>query len=311
MTEHFVTLFNSKFLPQGLSLNSSMKEHILDYKLWVICLDMNCYEILRQLNYEHINAVLLSDFETEELLSIKAKRTFTEYCWTLTPFSFKFVFSLNSDIKRLTYLDADMFFFDNPKKIYKEFEVSKKNVLITPHNYSPFYDQSKTSGRFCVQFLIIERDSGEAVRLDWEKKCSDWCFNRFEDDKFGDQKYLDAWPTDFADKVHVLVNREYLLAPWNILNYSIDQTVLFHFHGTRILNRNKVYIGNYLTPQSVYTYLYKPYLQNLHQSMDVLKKIGFTDVCQRKNKLSLKITSLLSLPYFIINLLKHKHIIKI
>lgn len=35
--EHFVTLFDSKFLPQGLELHKSMERHVPDFVLWIIC----------------------------------------------------------------------------------------------------------------------------------------------------------------------------------------------------------------------------------------------------------------------------------
>jgi hypothetical protein len=70
-------------------------------------------------------------------------------------------------------------------------------VLITDHGYAPEYDQSATSGQYCVQFMTFERDGGEPVRRWWEERCIEWCYARFEDGKFGDQKYLDDWPYRF------------------------------------------------------------------------------------------------------------------
>jgi hypothetical protein len=311
MREHFVTLFNSKFLPQGVSLYSSMEEHIENFNLWVLCLDIDCFNLLKKLNFKNLTPVLLSDFETIDLLNVKTKRTFTEYCWTLTPFTFKFIFNLDIKIKRLTYIDADTFFFDNPQKIFNEMNVSKKNVLITPHNYSPFYDQSKTSGKYCVQFVSVERGQGQEIINDWEEKCIDWCFNRFEENKFGDQKYLDDWPIKFKDNVHVLYNKEYILAPWNVMSYSFHESIMFHFHGLRILKNSKFFIGNYIIPNTYYNNIYKPYLKSLKKSIDILEGLGYFDVIQQDNNFILKLKSFLSVPHFIFRLFKYKHIVKL
>ena len=37
--EHFVTVFNSLFLPQGLALYDSMQKNLDSFKLWVVCVD--------------------------------------------------------------------------------------------------------------------------------------------------------------------------------------------------------------------------------------------------------------------------------
>ena len=54
----------------------------------------------------------------------------------------------------------------------------------------------------------------------------EWCFNRFEEGKFGDQKYLDKWPELFDDKVHILSNKELLLAPWNATRFPYTNSII-------------------------------------------------------------------------------------
>ena len=127
-------------------------------------------EILNNLSLPKVNLLRLSDIETEELKNLKKTRKTNEYCWTLTPFAPKFVFNNDSSIERVTYIDADLWLRKNPKLIFKEFEQSGKNVLITDHGYSLEYDQSDVSGQFCVQFIIFEREGGECVRKWWERK---------------------------------------------------------------------------------------------------------------------------------------------
>ena len=48
--EHYVTLFDSLFLPQGLALHISMERHLKDYTLWILCVDDQAHEILSKLN---------------------------------------------------------------------------------------------------------------------------------------------------------------------------------------------------------------------------------------------------------------------
>ncbi|HAO68133.1 MAG TPA: glycosyl transferase, partial [Verrucomicrobiales bacterium] len=41
--EHYVTLFNSLFLPQGLALYQSMVKKVQDFNLWILCVDEETY----------------------------------------------------------------------------------------------------------------------------------------------------------------------------------------------------------------------------------------------------------------------------
>lgn len=281
MPENFVTLFNSAFLPQGLALHSSMQTCIKDYKLWILCVDENTFEILNNLSLPNVNLLRLSELETAELKNLKRTRKTNEYCWTLTPFAPKFVFNNDSSIDRVTYIDADLWFRKNPKLIFKEFEHSGKNVLITDHAYSPEYDQSDVSGQFCVQFIIFEREGGECVRKWWERKCVEWCYDRVENGKFGDQKYLDAWPDVFSDKVHVLQQKELALAPWNALRFPYGNSVFYHFHGLKIISENGVHTGPYRLPLALKRNVYRKYVYELKNKINILKthgeKLSFTN----------------------------------
>lgn len=272
--EHFVTLFDSLFLPQGLALYTSMQRHIGLYTLWILCVDDEVHSILFGLNLPNVRLLKLSQIETEDLRRVKVERTIGEYCWTLTPFAPRFVFEADASISRVTYVDADLWFKKDPIKIYQEFDRSRKSVLITNHAYAPEYDKSALSGHFCVQFIIFLRDSGEVVRHWWETRCLEWCYARFEDGKFGDQKYLDLWPDIFENEVHVLQNKEWALAPWNAIRFPYGEAIFFHFHSLRIINDSTVNTGLYKLPRVVVEQVYKPYLSDLKMVIQLLRGEG-------------------------------------
>jgi hypothetical protein len=281
--ENFVTLFDKKFLPQGLALYYSMIKHIKNFTLWIVCIDQLVYDRLNLLNLSNVKLLNLNDLETKELLSIKNRRTRTEYCWTLTPFTPRFVFDSDSSVKQVTYIDADIWFRKSPSKIFVEFEQSKKDVLITDHSYSPEYDQSASSGQFCVQFMIFKKNKGsELVRKNWEDNCLEWCYNKQENGKFGDQKYLEDWPISFSRNVHILQDKELALAPWNILRFPYGNSIFFHFHGLRIINSKKIFLGNYKIPKPVIENIYKPYLEDLSLVIYKLKNNNFNIFPQTK-----------------------------
>jgi hypothetical protein len=273
--EHFVTLFDSLFLPQGLALHLSMERHVKEYTLWILCVDDDAHAALAKLQLPNVRLLQLSSLETEDLLRVKPTRSKGEYCWTLTPFSPRFVFEADINVKRVTYLDADFWFRKHPKPIFDEFDASGKHVLITDHAYAPEYDQSAKSGQYCVQFMIFTRQGGEVVRKWWEDRCIEWCFNRFEAGKFGDQKYLDCWPIIFSSNVHVLNNFSAILAPWNVTAIPYGRAIAVHFHGLRILNGRTIWLssGKYL-PKIVVEQVYLLYCADLHTSIFLMRQLG-------------------------------------
>ena len=275
MTENFVTVFDSLYLPNGIALHTSMERNISNYMLWIICVDDEAYEALTELALPHTRLLSLKLIETPKLCEIKLTRTKGEYCWTLTPFAPRFVFEADKSINRVTYIDADIWFLSSPTAIFLELEKSGKSVLITDHAYAPEYDQSRSSGQFCVQFMTFMRMEGESVRKWWEDRCIEWCFNRIEDGKFGDQRYLDKWPKQFPNIVHILQDKELTLAPWNASRFPFGNAVFYHFHGLRITSKNLVNTGNYRLPRPVLKYVYEPYLKDLKKSIETLLSIGF------------------------------------
>ncbi|MDN5249913.1 glycosyl transferase [Betaproteobacteria bacterium LSUCC0117] len=265
-----MTLFDSQFLPQGLALHISMERWIKNYKLWILCIDESTYNILEQLKLNNVKLIHRDVFESEELLKLKKIRTRAEYCWTLTPFAPSVVFKTNKEIGRVTYLDADMWFRKSPKAIFAEFTNSEKSVLITDHSYAPEYDQSAVSGQFCVQFVIFRKNGSENVLKKWQDECIDWCSEIPEKNKFGDQKYLDKWPEEYGDNIHILQDKELLLAPWNQTRLPYGNAVCFHFHQFRLLGKQFVF-GGYRTLSNVKEIIYKSYLMDIAEALRLLK----------------------------------------
>lgn len=278
--EHFVTLFDSLYLPQGLALHKSMLRNIDSFILWVLCVDEQACDALEKLNLCNVKILKLFELETEELLCVKQQRTRGEYCWTLTPFAPKFVFQADPSIKRVTYLDADLWFRRSPAPIFELFDKSGGGVLLTDHSFSPEFDQSSIAGQYCVQFLVFDRENGEIVRSDWEGKCLDWCFAKPEDGKFGDQKYLDEWPSKYKNIIYILLNKELILAPWNATRFPYGNSIAWHFQGLRIVRQAfgrvnyKIILSNYPIPRPTIGHIYAPYLVDLKQAILDLKEIG-------------------------------------
>lgn len=260
MMEHFVTVLNSTFLPQGLILHSSLQRHCEGSVLWVICVDQLACDVISERNDPTLNPIAAAEFEDDVLVALRRTRTIGEYCWTLTPIAPRIVLERQPDAHRVTYLDADMYALASPAPIFRELERSGKSVLITEHGYSPERDMSALSGKYCVQFVTFVRGESERVRSWWEARCIEWCFNRFEDGRFGDQKYLDDWPERFPNEVYVLERREMMLAPWNATRFPVSEGIFYHFHQVRTARRGRFEVGSYPVPGPLWQAAYLPYL---------------------------------------------------
>ena len=284
--EHFVTLFDLLFLPQGLALHRSMERHSGNYTLWILCMDDEVQGILSLMKLPNVQLLQLSLVETKELERVKLERTVGEYCWTVTPFAPKFVFDSDISVKRVTYLDADLWFRKSPAPIFHEVDNSGKDVLITDHAYSPEYDLSEKSGQYCVQFTTFTREGGEPVRKWWEERCIEWCFARYENGKFGDQKYLDDWPERFQKQVHVLSNQGWTLAPWNANRFPYSNGIFWHFHGLRLTEKHSKAMvqltTEYSIPSITKKQIYEPYLDDLSAVIQVMKIHGIQPKLQQK-----------------------------
>lgn len=286
--EHYVTLFDATFLPQGLALHLSMQRHLENYTLWILCVDEDACKILTKLALPNVRLLDLAKLETKELIQVKATRTRAEYCWTLTPFAPRFVFEADPVVLRVTYLDADLWFRKKPAPLFAELEEASKQILITDHAYAPEYDQSAISGQYCVQFITFTRQGGEKIRAEWERQCMDWCYAHSENGKFGDQKYLDEWPEKFPKHVHVLSDKELALAPWNATRFPYGRSIFFHFHGLRLISKAKVFTGIYPLPRTLVENIYKPYLEDIKTVLGILQGVGYEPRIQRRMPSRLK-----------------------
>lgn len=276
---YFCTLFDSFYLNRGLVMYQSLKKYCPKFHLYIFPFDDVALLVLSKLNLENVTIVPLQEFENDSLLTVKPSRTKGEYCWTCTSFTIDYCLR-KFDIPHCTYIDADLCFYNDPSVLLNEME--EKSVLITEHRYTPKYDQSVDCGIYCVQFITFKNNpNGLEVLHWWRDRCLEWCYARFEDGKFGDQKYLDDWTIRFRD-VHVLAHLGGGVAPWNVQQYDLTlgqegwiimekssgkqyPLIFFHFHYLKFLDDGTVNFSD------LYNLGFKPVL---HLYKDYIKKIG-------------------------------------
>lgn len=286
----FCTLFNSTYLSRGVAMYHSLEQQCANFHLYVFAFDEHCYDTLRELGLKHATIISLQEFENEQLLAVKTERTAGEYCWTCASSTIKYAIE-NYGLDHCTYVDADLLFFNDPTLLYNE--MGDKSVMITEHRYTPCYDQSATSGIYCVQFMTFKNtDAGMEVLNWWVDACLDWCFNRVEDGKFGDQKYLDDWAERFST-VHILQHLGGGVAPWNVQQYTFKKRfgkvrgeelatgtrfdlVFYHYHGFHYTHNNAYNLSHqsYFLSGNLINSVYAPYVKALAVAKKSIKRMN-------------------------------------
>lgn len=274
------TLFNTGFLTRGLSLYHSLVQTSAEFCLYILAFDDFTLNYLGKLALPSMVVISMEEFEDAELLRIKNTRSAAEYCWTCASSAILYVLE-KYRVPSCTYLDADVLFYADPNLI--ENTLDGYSIGITPHRYAlgSIRKSAQSHGNYCVQYVTIRNDKLglEAVRW-WRERCIEWCFGRLEEGKFGDQKYLDDWPTRFSG-VKVIEDPGAGMAPWNAARYEVSgdaaigfqlrdtstaeraQLVFYHFHALRFYFEHRLNLvgGGYPLSPFVIKNLYRPYIE--------------------------------------------------
>jgi hypothetical protein len=276
---HYCTYFDHRYLPQGLALYNSMRQHIGDFHLSVLALDERCATVLRGLRLKDVEIINLGELEKAdpEFQKSRLNRSLVEFYFTSTSCFLHHLLKTRNEIDRLTYIDADTYFFADPGVIEREAE--KSSIVITPHRFRPELTLSHLKfGAYNVGWLSFKQDqAGLACLAHWRKQCLEWCKDEPEEGRFGDQGYLDEWPKLYPSTL-VLDRPGFNEAPWNIRPDNISRKdghvfidhwplVLFHFQGLQRISRrifNPRFENYRLKPERALTRLiYRPYLSSL------------------------------------------------
>ncbi len=279
---HFSTYFDQNYLLRGLALHRSLRDHAGRFTLYVLCLDDVAHATLSRLAIPEIVPIALQELEAADpaLLATKSTRSRVEYYFTCTASFQCFLLARYPKIEAITYLDSDLYFYSSPAPIFEE--LGAGSVLIIGHRFPEHLKHLETFGKYNVGLLTFKNDPNGRTCLEWwRERCIEWCYDRLEDGKFGDQKYLDDWTTRF-DGVVELRHAGANVAPWNIAGFTIcerngvvmvddDPLIFYHFHKMKMVSRNLFDSG--LTDRkarlnaTVRNRIFAPYLRTLRALM--------------------------------------------
>ena len=285
MTYNFCTLFDKNYLYRGLALYDSIVKYCPDFYLYILCVDEETFDALGKLSLKNTKLIPLKDVEYPRLLEAKKNRTRQEYAWTLGSVFTNYVIKNNPALSDIAYLDSDIYFYSSPQPLYDE--LGADSVLIIKHNYEKNLKYLEArSGIYNVALVIFKNnEAGNKVLTEWSDNCVAWCFNKYEEGRFGDQMYLDKWPETYAG-ICVSKNDGADVAPWNMNSYKVssnDKNVLidgkplifYHTHTLKIISPDKyeLYSSFYKFDSVTEKLIYGPYTDNLNQVINRVKEV--------------------------------------
>ena len=281
MMRHFCTYCDHRYLPRALAMFESLRLFSPGAILWVLCLNDECFDLIESLEFDGLQAIPLVTLETHDsgLLATKQTRSRVEYYFTCSPCLPLFLLETCPEIELITYLDSDLYFFSSPEPVFEE--MGARSVAIIEHRFPEAHGWMLKNGRFNVGWLSFRRsEDGMACLRWWRERCIEWCYDRIEEGRFADQKYLDQFPARFPNTA-IILHRGSNLAAWNLANYKLSRraglvlvddlpVIFFHFQGVRrlsawIVDPNVQWYSIRLS-LSMELFLYRPYLNHLSRA---------------------------------------------
>ncbi len=276
----YCTLFDGGYIARGMALADSLNKHCSPHWLYILCMDKAAWVLLTRLNIPNIILVRRDELEAEDkqLAEVQPTRNTVEYYFTCKASLVRYVLAKNKDCERVTYLDADLFFFSDPKPL--DDEIAASSVAVIEHRFSPGNQRLNKFGRFNAGWLSIRNDvTGRQCIEWWRSRCLEWCHDYVDGDRYADQKYLNKMPELF--NATVVSNIGANLAPWNIGNYVLSHqggkifvdsqpVIFFHFQGVKRLLGPLIESGLASYRQQLASvardYLFMPYLEKWREA---------------------------------------------
>jgi hypothetical protein len=232
---HYCTLADSKYLPQAIALYESMVRWSSEpFTLHVLPMDEAALTTLNEAALPNIK-IVQNFHERPEMQAARRNRDWREYCWTCASCLCELL--MDRGLDAVTYLDADCFFFADPALV--QHDIGERSIAIVPHRFaSTDRRRLEPNGLYNVSLVCFRDDVGRRCVQQWAAQCREWCYYRNAPGRFGDQKYLDAWPKRYGNDLAILDNIGIGVAPWNVEQYRVSAgprvngqpVILYHFH---------------------------------------------------------------------------------
>ena len=264
---------------KAVTLCRSLEAVSSQYVLYVCCTDDLTYHALSRLKLKNCVPIALSEMHSQNITGLAASRTPSEFCWTLKSHLMMHLLQ-DRGLPSVLYCDSDVCFFGDPQILFSDF--GNASVYLCAQRDVGWVEQKY--GKYQAGVIGFRNDTDGLAALSWWKgKCREWCSAQPEDNRWGDQKYLDEIPLLFGN-VKISTHRGIDAAPWNTVynnNYAIgnrngqitidgDPLVVFHFACLDVFSPNEFdlwHLAQLDIRPDVKNAIYLPYLTQLSRNI--------------------------------------------
>jgi hypothetical protein len=254
------------------SSNASEHSHVLG-------LDQGIERLTSHFPSIHVNSFQQFLSGESKVSSSVANRSRAEQIFSIGP---SFLLTLSERVRKggwLVYMDSDLYFL-KPLESYLG-DLPFCNVVIAPHRHYRWNKNRLAKYGMYNVGLVAFRKNEEGLRAlrFWAESCIDWCYDRAEDGKYADQKYLEQFAS-VSEGVFVDNSLGANLAPWNSFLKRISATKtgdifvsrdkLIYFHAQGLKQKSGRWILGHLNFLSfagprLKKLVYGPYLAKLEE----------------------------------------------
>lgn len=243
------TLCSNNYLPYAKVLGDSILKFQPNAK-FIIGLVDRIDQSVDYSYYQDFEILPCLDIGYSEFSGMLDRYNIIEFNTAVKPFYLEYLFRENPHIVKVFYLDPDLFFYQSPEILEREF--GNDEILLTPNliytSKEPSIGEfaSLRHGMYNLGFIGLKRGT-ESFRLIkwWKERLLEHCRIDKCNGVFVDQKWIDLAPL-FFNKIKLVKHPGWNMAWWNFnerkllngdqgysVNDSLTPLVFFHFSGFR------------------------------------------------------------------------------
>ena len=132
---YFCTYCDRGYVARLLCLHDSLRAAGEAFQLLVLCFDADTEAVIKAERQADLVAVPLSELLAADpaYAAVRSRRTPVEFYFTTTPVLVRHCLNREPAADRVTYLDADLYFFGPPSGVFGE--QGDASVGIVPHRF--------------------------------------------------------------------------------------------------------------------------------------------------------------------------------
>lgn len=246
---HIFSITAKNYLSLALTLGQSIVRHHPEAH-FTICVADGVDGV--SMNYEHpahrlLDARAILPVEVFEDLAFKYD--VTEFCTSIKPAMFKYLFDTEPNTELIYYMDPDTRLYSRLDPITAD--TPTKTLYIAPHLLNCEVTDSNPcpefrhlfEGIFNLGFCAIRRTAAMPKILEWwDARLREYCFADHNDGLHTDQKWMDYAPVYFRNDLVIITNYGVNVSHWNLIERPLrkidgeyragpDPLIFFHFSG--------------------------------------------------------------------------------